>query len=76
VTNVVDQAPGRQSSRSSRTEANAPRDVDRAVAWLEEKRYSDAAIAFVFRSFALEGSVEQLIALATVVRERLRSRDG
>ena len=76
VTSVVDQAPGRQSPRSSRTEANPPRDVDRAVAWLEEKRYSDAAIAFVFRSFALEGSVEQMIALATVVRERLRGRDG
>lgn len=46
--------------------------VDEIVQWVSTKGFSDEAIGFAFRRIAQSGSMEQLIAFAAAVRERVR----
>ncbi|MGH3115877.1 MAG: ADP-ribosylglycohydrolase family protein [Gaiellales bacterium] len=48
-------------------------EVDRVLSFLERKGFQDAAVGFAVRRVAERGSVEQLIALAVTIRERIRA---
>lgn len=47
-------------------------DLDRVLGWLETQRYNDAAVGYALRRVARDGTVEQLVALTSTLRTRLR----
>jgi hypothetical protein len=75
VSEAVRAPDARHRQRAQNRDRGTALELDTILSWLQQRGYKDDAVGYAVRRVITEGSPEQLIALVSTLRERLRQQD-